>query len=496
MKLSHSALFGLASLASILTAGANTVVIHFSASNGDRNATQVALSRLLRNWSYQGTSGRFPATNTLNNDGDYTGTDNTFRQSNFGTWNGQWGGHNVIVKTNFAGALSGIAAVANPQVEVRFDVTDGTGTTSVPGNLLTTTNEDLFDPHTVDFGLSTNFQNTSPFRGTYNELTYSEVKEIPVGISQLGFYGSPGIPIDNITTQQAKQLYDTGALPLSFFTGNWTNGDQHKWIFALGRNTDAGQRFGAQLEIGRSGLGEQWAYRALKPDGSPQEPLDAGGATNSPLIPDPNSPGNFITNSNYDATKSYVIGNSVIGGKVSKHGKWPNETWSNITATGGHTSGANLASALTRTLEAGAYQAVDSQATAGWYVGYVTPGDADATILGNGQGAQRLASTKGVALKFNGIENTPANVQSGRYTLWVYNRILIPKPAANQSTYSGVAAKPGDPTTTFRAEFVEALTNGIKQVVGSQQGIALDSNLKVHRLADGGTVFAGPLVLD
>ncbi|MCW1887283.1 hypothetical protein OKA04_21275 [Luteolibacter flavescens] len=496
MKLSHSAVLGFATLASILAASADTVTVYFSASNGDRNATQVALSRLLRNWSYQGTSGRFPASGTLNPDGNYTGTDNTFRQSNFGTWNGTWNGHTVIVKTNYAGALSGIAAVANQTVQVRFDVTNGQGTTNVPSNLLTISDNTQYTQHVVDFGLSTNFQLTSPFNGDYNGLQYSEIQEIPVGISQLGFYGSPGIPIDNITTQQARQLYDTGSLPLSFFTGNWTNGDQHKWIYALGRNTDAGQRFAAQLEIGRSGLGEQYVYQAT--DGTnPTEPLAAGGAANAPLVETPAGSGNWQANPSYDASKSYTIGTSVIGGTVSRQRKWPTETWSGITASGGHTSGANLATALTRKLGQDAYRASDPAATAGWYIGYVTPGDADATVLGNGQGAARPADSKGVALKYNGVENTPDNVKSGRYTLWLYNRIVVPKPLDGQGIYSGVAGVTGDPTTTFRGEFVEALANGIRQVVSTQQGISLsDAALKVHRLADGGTVYAGQLPQD
>ncbi|MEK7949609.1 hypothetical protein [Luteolibacter soli] len=490
MKLSQSALLGFASLASILTVSADPITIYFSASNGDRNATQVAISRLLTSWSYQGTSGRFPATSgTLNPDGSYTGTDNTFRQSNFGTWNGTWNGHNVIIKTNFAGALSGIAAVANSTVQVRYDVTNGQGTTTVPSNLLTVSDTNQFALHKVDFGLSTNFQTTSPFNGEYNGLQYSTIKEVPVGISQLGFYGSPGIPIDNITSQQAKQLYDAGALPLSFFTGNWTNGDEHKWIYALGRNTDAGQRFAAQLEIGRSGLGDQYAYK------SATEPLTAGGTGNAPLIESPAASGNWIANPSYNADNSYQIGSSVIGGKVYSHANWPTETWSGITSSGGHTSGANLATALTRTLADTAYKAADSNATAGWYVGYVTPGDADATILGNGQGLARPANSKGVALKFNGIDNTVANVQSGRYTLWVYNRIVVPQPLDGQGTFSGVVDVSGDPAG-FRAAFVEALANKIKTVVASQQGVALDSSLKVYRLADGGTVYAGTLPTD
>lgn len=476
MKISHSTLIGLAGLASSLVAGAQTT-IYFSASNGDRNATQVAIARTLTNWSYQGLSGSITGAG-----GPSQASNDTFRTSNFGTWNGTWNGQNVIIKTNYAGALAGIAAVADQTIQVRFDPTNGLGGTAIPANPLTATNPAQYIESTVDFGLSTNFQSTSPFNGEYNGRTYNAVKQIPVGISQLGFYGSPGIPIDNITTQQAKLLYDTGAVPLSIFTGNWSNGDEHKWIYALGRNTDAGQRFSAQLEIGRSGLGFQYAWQ------SNPAPA-AGGTANVPLIESPVGSGNWVPNPAHDPSKSFVIGTSTIGGVVADHRQWNNgvdETNSGITASGGHNSGANLAVALTAKLGPTAYKKADPAATAGWYIGYITPGDANATLLGIGQGAARPADTKGVALKFNGIENTADNVKNGRYTLWLYNRILTP--------LAGVAPKPGDPSPTFRADFVTALSNRIKIDVATQQGIALnDANLKVFRQADGGPVIPGSL---
>lgn len=175
---------------------------------------------------------------------------------------------------------------------------------------------------------------------------------------------------------------------------------------------------------------------------------------------------------------------------MSDHRQWNNgveETFSGITASGGYPSGATLATALTYRLSPTAYKKVDPAAEDGWYIGYVTPGDADATILGIGQPAgQRPASTVGVKLRFNGVENTPENVKNGSYTLWLYNRVVIPE--------SGVAARAGDPSPSFRANFVQALINRIKIDVGSQQGIRLDdTNLKVFRTEDGGTVFPGTL---
>ncbi|WP_367870907.1 hypothetical protein [Luteolibacter sp. Populi] len=477
MKLSQSAFLGLVAIVSTGAANAQ-ITIRFAASNGDRNATQVAISKVLTNWSYQGLGG---VATGLGGSGQ--APSDTFRTSNFGTWNGTYDGKNVIIKTNFAGALAGIAAVANPDSVVRFDPSNGLGGTQITVNPLEATLPGDFSTGKVDFGLSTNFQSTSPFSGTYENIPYNTVKEIPVGISQLGFYGSPGIPIDSITTQQARLLYDTGAIPLALITGNWA-ADAKKYIYALGRNTDAGQRFSAQNEIGRDGLGSQGAWE-------PTPAPSAGGAANAPLVADPANPGQFITNGAYDPTKSFVIGSSSpLGGIVSDHRVWNGgvpQTISGIRSTQGYNSGANIAIALTYKLGEAAYKKVDPAATAGWYVGYITPGDANVTVLGNGQGVQRPADSKGVALKFNGVENTAANVKSGRYTLWLYNRIITP--------LDGVADKedPGE-TEGFRQNFVNSLRDQIKLEVSTQQGISLtDPDLKVFRTEDGGPVIPGTL---
>jgi hypothetical protein len=484
MKPSKIALAGIAFLAAHGHSLAQTT-IYFSASNGDRNATQVAISRILTDWTYRGL-----ARGAQGSGGSGQTPSDDFRTSNFGTWRGKWNGQTVIIKTNYAGALAGVAAVANQTIQMRFDPTDGTlpvpgnpsdAANKIPANPLTTDNPANYILSSVDFGLSTNFQKTSPFEGTYNGTQYNAIKQIPVGISQLGFYGSPGIPIDNITTQQAKLLYDTGAVPLALFTGNW-NTDATKYIYAIGRNTDAGQRFAAQLEIGRSGVGFQYNYQPAIPA--------AGGAGNAPMVENPVGSGNWVQNEAHDLSKSFVIGSSsAIGGTVASHRQWNDgldETFSGITSSGGYTSGAEVATALTYKLGPAAYKLVDPAATAGWYVGYITPGDANATVLGNGQGAARPADTKGVALKYNGVENTVENVKSGRYTVWLYNRILTP--------LAGVAAKPNDPSPNFRAEFVNALAARIKIDVATQQGIALDDpDLKVHRTEDGGSIIPGPL---
>jgi len=138
---------------------------------------------------------------------------------------------------------------------------------SVPNPLTSTT----FETGKADFGLSTNFQSTSPFNRVFGGVTYSTVTEQIVGISlsdSTPALDSPArrrVPnpsfVPNITTQLARQLYTQGYLPLAHFTGDWTSvnpgedpgqgtGDRHKIVYAIGRNTDAGQRFGAYTEIG------------------------------------------------------------------------------------------------------------------------------------------------------------------------------------------------------------------------------------------------------
>lgn len=446
----------LVSLALSAAAMADPVVIRFAASNGDRNATQTALGKILTDWTYRGLSG----VSGPNTGGSSQSVPSSVTGSNFGTFKGKFNGQDVIVKTNYAGALAGIAAVAGNTPQ-RFDPSNGDGTGAI-ANPLDSTNPAEYETGTVDFGLSTNFQATSPFNGDYEGTYYNGVAEETVGISPLGFYASPGFPAAgaNITSQLARQLYSTGYVPLSLFTGD--SADANKIVYAIGRNTDAGQRFGAYAEVG---LGTQ-AVRVWQPTISGQTPTSTG------------------------------VGGFAYGGTVTSHKLWPAETVSGIFSqlgSGGYNGGAALAPALTVTLGADAYQnrinATTVQfpnATAGYYIGYLTPGDANGRVLGldstGAPAAGRDDSTRGVALKYNGVELTTANIKSGRYTAWLYNRILRPQ--------GGVADKEGDPTPGFRAGFVDALSARIKTVdaaVGG--GIVDDSSVKVQRFEDGGLVF-------
>lgn len=456
-------------LAVASSAAAQTITIRIVASNGDRTATQTAISKLLSataggpsgtGWAFQGINGY-----VRNNNGTLSGTPGTLAAAtgaNFGAWNGRVAATNqdVIIKVSYAGALAGIQAIAGgaaaPQ---RFVVVDGSGTTTPPNPLTGTTQGTDYELGVADFGFSTNFQSTSPFIGSFQGTTYSSIVEETVGISPLGFYASPGFPGSpsssnpsfqpNITTQLVQQLYLGGAVSLAQFTGDWTN-DQNRLVFAIGRNVDAGQRFGAYLE---SGIGFNQVVNVWFPaitGTTTTSGITYGGTVNS-LVPWPanTQPGSFPVS----------VGN------------------------GGFNSGANLAAPLTSTLSTNAFklQYFDEDlgqneflfpdATAGYFIGYLTPGDATDRVLG-GNGVVPAAN-RGVALSYNGVPLTTANVKNGTYTAWLYNRILKP-----QSLTSG-------PVFTF----ANSLRDQIRNVdAPSGGGIIDDSTVRVKRVTDGGPV--------
>lgn len=463
MKITKTLAIGALTLASVGLGQAQTV-IRIVASNGDRIATQTAIAHLLgasnTTWTYQGLSGAATGNSpTANVDPIAVG-------SNFGAWSGTFQGNPVIIKTSYAGALAGVAAVAsNPKLPQRFVVSVGTGTGNLPNPLNGTTLGVDYELGEADFGFSTNFQSTSPFNGTFAGHNYDTVVEEVVGVSPLGFYASPGFPGDNITTQLAQQLYSGGSVSLALFTGTYTggtdgNGDLNKIVWAIGRNTDAGQRFGATAEIGLGTLGAAVTH---------WQPTIAG-ATNS--------------------------SGTIWGGTATSHKLWPAETFSDIVSPigrGGYSSGALLADKLTVVLAPDAYkgryldeegevQYVYPNAIGGYYVGYLTSADGNPRVLGIHQTLETDLSVipvqwRGKKLKYNGVEFTNANVQSGKYTAWLYNRLLKPAPSSPYAL-SGV-----------KLNFATALANQIKNVDAIASGVFDDASFKVQRFTDGGLVI-------
>jgi len=440
-------ILALGALAAASTGAAySQTTIRIVASNGDRPGTQTAISHLLASgWTFQGINGNTSST------GDLTIATN----ANFGAWSGTYQGSPVVIKVSYAGALAGIAAVSG-NTDQRFVVSNGTGTGAVPSPLTGTTLGTDYEIGKADFGFSTNFQSTSPFNGVFQGVTYSPLVEEVVGVSPLGFYASPGFPATgaNITTQLAQLLYTSGSVRLSQFTGDYTN-DINKTVWAIGRNTDAGQRFGAYTEVG---LGTSTSVRVWQPSFAT---ADGGTA---------------------QTTTSGIT----YGGVVGSQALWPAETVSNVFSplgSGGYSSGALVSSALTVKLgvnaykgrffndDTGAYEFLYPNATDGFYIGYATPSDANNRVLGL-SGVVPVAN-RGVALSYNGVALTDDNVRNGKYTAWLYNRIIKPQ--------SGL--------TGLKLTFANALRDQIKNVDAPSGGSLFDdANFKVRRFTDGGLV--------
>ncbi|MCX6970882.1 MAG: hypothetical protein NTV93_12145 [Verrucomicrobia bacterium] len=432
--------------------------IYIVGSNGDRQATQTAIANLLTpngNWTFSGSGGNANRTGATT-----TGLSNA-QGSNYGAWNGTFNSTNVVIKTSFIGASGAVAALAaadqvnNPVAKVRFPISTGTGTViDIYGTSPAPVQGTDYELHTADFGLSTNFQATTPYNGTFNGWVYNTLTAQQVGISPLLFIASPGFPAgQNLTTQLAQLLWNAGALPLSYFTGNWTGGDQNKIVYAIGRNTDAGQRYGTYAEFG---LGAQAIVKQYQPA----------------------------------ITGQSVTGGVTSGGTANTHQLWPQETVSGVTSplgSGGYVTGSNLAPTLTTRLAQAAYRStyfdedlaanVDlyPNATAGYYIGYVTPGDALPRVLDkNAAGVDQgkiAAGDEGVQLSWNGVsyDFANANVKSGKYTAWLYNRLLKRNPDGLAATalalYNGLATEISTNTATQGGGLIDDATVKVKKTV-------------------------------
>ncbi len=378
-------------------------VVRIVGSNGDRVATTQAVLNLLSNATYT------------------AGIAGSATASNFSNITGTYAGQTITVQTSFIGATGGIKAVAGAE-EVRFLPLSATGTSNA--NPQTSSNPSQYLSAVPDFGVSTNFQSTSPYLGEYQGKNYIELKETLTGVVALNFLGSFGFPGDNFTTAQAQTLYKNGRVPLAFFTGNST--DRNKTVFAVGRNFDAGQRYGSLAEFG---LGVNAVTKHYQP---------------------------------------VIAGN----GTVTSHALWPIETISGESSlflgNSGYNSGANLVAALNTVLSSAAYTVGNPSATAGYYIGYLTPNDA-ATATNHGTRPAKL-------LKWNGITYSPAALKEGQYTAWVYTRVIY------------------DPAIegTDVGDFADAIANEVSTTtiaLPSSGGIKL-SELAVSRSAEGAPVTA------
>lgn len=424
------------------TLASATDFIYIVGSNGDRSATQAGILNVLQasgNWSFRGDKG------SAQHVGSTDTTVANATNSNYGAWKGTFGNNPVVIRVSFIGAAGAVGALATPQT-ARFVVSDGTyaaGTITDPYSTGAVLNTD-YTNHLADFGFSTNYQKTTPFSGgSYDVLSFTRV-----GVSPIVFVASPGFPGTGLTSQAAQALYSIGSIPVSLITGS--SADQTKYVYALGRNTDAGQRFAVYGEIGAGTGATVQVWQPATPTGQ-------------------------LT----DATTSFKY-----GGTIASHALWPIETVSGVNSgsrgNGGFKTGGDLSPFLTvpaftgnpakgrDTGSATPNYEPHGGATAGYYIGYITVGDYNTRVA-------PFASA--VLLSWNGVPYTAGAVRQGRYTAWVYNNLLRPS--------TGIASAPADSfATSLEAEILNttATANG---------GLRINdpaNPFDVERILDGGPV--------
>ena len=220
--------------------------------------------------------------------------------------------------------------------------------------------------------LNTNTETVTP------DMAFSDVDKLlstrpnatlgggPVGVVPFMFVGGRDIPagITNMTDQVHNILWSLGSVPASLMSGNSAD---TKLLYATGRSNGSGTRA---------------------------------------LILSETRYGSFNSVTQFNGALTGSDGSGTVGAPALFAGGDPNN---------GHTSNSTVKSMLTRT---------PTNNTFG-YVSYLTISDAltatgyqiaDGTVSG-GEGARPLT--------YNGVRYSPANVNSGAYTLWGFQQLYI-----------------------------------------------------------------------
>lgn len=168
----------------------------------------------------------------------------------------------TTIKTSWSGSVAGVQAIAQNLTSVKY-LPDGTTGTALATSLAAADNV------ASDIGFSDCWQQATIFNTPV-------LTDTIVGVVQFRWVTNEGSPITNITPQQVRVLYETGKLPLSFFTGNTVDASTN--VYAMGRDPDSGTRVTAFAETGLGTNPTVIQYKATVSGGAMTEifPYPAG----------------------------------------------------------------------------------------------------------------------------------------------------------------------------------------------------------------------------
>jgi hypothetical protein len=354
-------------------------------------------------------------------------------------------GNPVTVVATFTGSASGVGIVATATaIPFLPDGATGINNPSAYDDSQGTTPHAGYAKFVPDFTFSDVYQSTTPFNTTAGYLDMSGNDQI-VAICTFKWMASKNFPLGttggstastlfssyNVTPSFIKQLYQSGAAPLAFLSGN--TADQHKEIFATGRNPDSGTR----LTTFADGL-----Y----------------GVTNN--------------------VKQYHP--TISSGAVTAQSLYPIETIFGLISTGstgnsGEATGGNLRTFLQATLPTSGLTGQNAGCTGAYYMTYLGISDASAVEGNSGN------LTGAVELTYGGVLYSTAAIQQGQYSFWSYEHVLDRGDLAPTGGAANTAAATDIETTVIST--IQGWDSNNTNINGS--GLQDDTNMKVKRSGDG-----------
>jgi len=350
----------------------------------------------------------------------------------------------VTVCATFTGSASGVGIVAtSTAIPFLPDGSTGHNNPSAYDDSAGTTPHAGYAKTIPDFAFSDVYQSSTPFNTNAGYTDLSGNDSI-VGIVTFKWMASKNFPRGtgvatattlpssyNVTPSFIKQLFSTGAAPLSFLSGN--SADQHVEIFATGRNPDSGTRI-TTFADGLYGL----------------------------------------TN----VVKQYHP--TVSGGAVTSQSLYPVETIYGLLGTGsvgnsGEASGGNLRAFLQATLPTSGLTGQNAGCTGAYYITYLGIGDAS-SVEGSSTNL-----TGAVELTYGGVQYSNTAIQQGQYSFWSYEHVLDRGDLAPAGGAAGTEAATDIETTMVST--IQGWNSTNANISGS--GLQDDSNMKVKRSGDG-----------
>lgn len=317
----------------------------------------------------------------------------------------------TVIRTAFNGSTEGLNAIAGNNDPTFLQTAALLNTGSIQGS--TTTPTEALRPK---FSFSDVYQSTSPV----DNIVLNPVGASAVGVVTFTMIANEGAPADlnNVTIQQARQLWTSGIQPLSLFTGD---PDDTTWVLATGRNDGSGTRAAYLTEwtYGVANLVNQ--YIATK------NGISGNDITALTLVPaDGKGSGNFETSGTSNA--------STLWGQTA-------------TGNGGYSSSSALRSLMGyASSSVDIYNGVDN-----------SPDVEDTTVVLltwlSTADARNAASNGGKLLSYNGVGVTPIaaagsyllsgfneadfkKITSGAYSAWSYQHLYYHgNLSANENTW-------------------------------------------------------------